>query len=82
MRTTSAVQSGREKIYGARMGLPLARASRAARPALEPMSMLLAFRYSSARLLPALSTHLMLVPSGLNASSSQPKRRSTRLVGE
>jgi hypothetical protein len=42
-----------------RIGLPLARASSAARPAEEPMSMLFPFRYSRARLLPALNTHLI-----------------------
>src|SRR3954465_8692157 len=56
--TTSAVHSGREKMYGVRVGVPFASASSGARPADDPMSMLPAFRYSSARLLPALNTHL------------------------
>lgn len=44
--------------------------------------MLPAFRYSSARLLPALNTHLTGMPRDLKSSSSQPKRLSTRLEGE
>jgi len=64
------------------MGLPLARDSSAARPADEAMSRLLAFRYSSARLLPALNTHFTWVPFLPRSSSSQPKRLSTRLEGE
>ena len=80
--TTSAVHSGREKMYGALIGLPLAFDSSAARPAVEPMSMLLPLRYSSARLLPALCTHLTVMPSFFRSSSSQPNRRSTRLDGE
>lgn len=80
--TTSAVHSGREEMYGVRIGLPLALASTAARPAVEPMSIPLPFRYSSARLLPALNAHLIAVPSFLNSSSNQPTRRRTRLDGE
>lgn len=64
------------------MGLPLALDSKAASPADDPMSMLLALRYSSARLLPALNTHLMFTPSLRKSSSNQPKRRNTRLDGE
>ena len=38
-------------------------------------------RYSFALLLPALSTHSTPMPCSCSASSSQPKRRSARLLG-
>src|SRR5690606_25703641 len=80
--TTSAVHSGREYTYRVLIGLPLALASTAARPAVEPRSTLPLLRYSSARLLPRLSTQLTSVPSAFSACSSQPNFFTTRLVGE
>jgi hypothetical protein len=59
----------------------LARVRRAAAPAVEPKSIASERRNSLALLLPALSTHSTPTFWPVSASSSQPKERSTRLLG-
>lgn len=81
LRTSSAVHSGRLATYTVRTGLPLARASTAARPAVEAKSTLPALRYSRERLLPWLNTQRTRVPLPSRLFSSQPNFLSARLVG-
>ena len=62
-------------------GTLLARASRAAAPAEDVKSPAPVEMYSTALLDPALNSQVILTPSSLNSSSSQPFFLSTRLTG-
>ena len=63
------------------MGEPLARASKAALPAVDPNCTEFAARKELALFEPSESIQLTCVPDGLSASSSQPNFLSTRLGG-
>ena len=63
------------------IGVPLARASSAAEPAVEPTSMAPARRFWLAMLEPVDSTHFTPTPSSFSSSSSQPWSLMTRLSG-
>ncbi len=65
----------------ARIGLPLIRATRAAAPAAEPISIAPAFRNSSALLEPRDWTQRTLMPFGARASSRNPFSFRSRPTG-
>ena len=81
LATTSAVHSGREYRNTVLIGVPLARASSAALPAVEPNCTASAARNPFALFEPSESTQSTDVPRFASASSSQPLDFSTRLGG-
>ena len=79
--TTRADHSGWEYRLIVLMGEPLARASSAAEPAVEPMSIASARRASLALFEPADWTHSTSTPSSVSSSSSHPFSLMTRESG-
>jgi hypothetical protein len=79
--TTSAVHSGREYKNTVLIGVPFARASSAALPAVEPNCTAPACKNWFALFDPSESTQSTPVPRLASASSSQPLDLSTRLGG-
>ena len=81
LATTSAAHSGWLNTATVLIGEPLARATSAAAPAVEPKSIASARRYSLALLLPADSSQLTETPLAARSFSSHFCSRSTRLSG-
>ena len=81
LATTSAVHSGRENRYTVLIGLPFARASNAALPAVEPNWIAFAAKKLLALFEPSDSTQLTFTPLFASAASSAPLLLRIKLGG-